>query len=90
MGFQDYMSRAGRFITEAEAEERVQEMRRVRESLLERLEYENKKNKAQHDKLVQAHNEVVEEKQRAKQKNGVATSPAITTATVAATSTAEE
>ena len=75
MGFKEYMDNAGKFITEAEADARVQEMRRVRESLLERLEYEQKVAQEQHDKLVQAHNEVMEEKRT---KHHVSTSPVVT------------
>ena len=77
MGFKEYMDQNGRFITEAEADERVEEMRRVRESLLHRLEYEREQANKQHDILVQAHNEVVKE-QRAK--HHVSTSPVATSA----------
>lgn len=72
MGFKEYMDQYGRFITEAEASERVLEMKRVRESLLDRLNYEQQQAQKQHDKLVKAHNEVVEE-QRAK--HHISTSP---------------
>ena len=78
MGFKEYMDQYGKFITEAEAEERVQEMRRVRESLLERLEYENKKSKEQREKLAKAHNEVVEEKRT---KHQLSTNPMAVAAT---------
>eukprot|EP00977_Amphora_coffeiformis_P003329 scaffold618_cov175-Amphora_coffeaeformis.AAC.11 len=78
MGFKEYMDQNGRFITEAEADERVEEMRRVRESLLQRLEYERAQAQKQHDKLVKAHNEVVEE-QRAK--HHISTSPVTMNAT---------
>lgn len=62
MGFKEYMDSRGKFITQAEADERVQEMQRVRESLLERLDYENRQHAQQHEKLVQAHNEDVADK----------------------------
>lgn len=74
MGFKEYMDNTGKFITEAEADARVEEMRRVRESLLQRLEYESKVAKEQHDKLVKAHNEVVEEQRT---KHHVSTSPVV-------------
>lgn len=74
MGFKEYMDNAGKFITEAEADARVQEMVRVRESLLDRLEYEQKVAKEQHDKLEKAHNEVMEEKRT---KHHVSTSPVV-------------
>jgi hypothetical protein len=79
------VDQAGKFITEAEADARVEEMKRVRESLLRRLDYENQKAQAQHDKLVQAHNEVVEEK-RHKRQSPTATSSISTTAAVATSS----
>lgn len=72
MGFKEYMDQNGRFITEEERDERVEEMRRVRESLLERLEHERQQAQKQQDKLDQAHNEVVEEKRN---KQHVSTSP---------------
>ena len=75
MGFKEYMDQKGRFITEAEADERVEEMRRVRESLLQRLDYEREQAQKQQDKLDKAHNEVVEEKRA---KHHVSTSPAAT------------
>ena len=75
MGFKEYMDQQGKFITEAEADARVEEMKRVRESLLQRLEYEQQLAKKQHDKLVRAHNEVVEEQRT---KHHVSTSPVMT------------
>lgn len=72
------MDQNGRFITEAEADERVEEMRRVRESLLQRLEYERQQAQKQQDKLTKAHNEVVEEKRA---KNHTSTGPATMNAT---------
>lgn len=62
MGFKEYMDSAGKYITEQEADERVAEMVAVRQSLLQRLEYEQQEAKKQHDKLVQAHRQDVEEK----------------------------
>lgn len=75
MGFKEYMDNTGKFITEAEADARVQEMKRVRESLLNRLEYEQKLAQKQHDKVVKAHNEVIEEQRT---KRHVSTSPVLT------------
>jgi hypothetical protein len=74
MGFKEYMDQAGNFITQAEADARVEEMRRVRESLLARLDYEERAQQKQHDKLVQAHNAVVEEKRH----HHVQTAPVMT------------
>ena len=68
------MDQHGKFITETEADARVEEMRRVRESLLERLEYEQQLAKRQRDKLAKAHNEVVEEKRT---KHHITTSPVV-------------
>ena len=77
MGFKEYMDQNGKFITEAEADARVEEMRRVRESLLQRLDYEEQQAKKQRDKLVQAHEQDVQEK-RAVHHHMAATSPKVT------------
>lgn len=81
MGFKEYMDQNGKFITEAQADARVEEMKRVRESLLQRLDYEQRQAQKQHDKIVQAHNEDVEER---RSKHHVSTSP-VATATATAT-----
>lgn len=59
MGFKEYMDRNGRFITEAESETRVMEMRAVREGLVQRLQYEKSQKKIEDDKILQAHEEDV-------------------------------
>jgi tRNA isopentenyl-2-thiomethyl-A-37 hydroxylase MiaE len=74
MGFKEYMDQAGNFITQAEADARVEEMRRVRASLLARLDYKQQAHQKQHDKLVQAHVAVVEEKRH----HHVQTTPVMT------------
>lgn len=40
MGFKTYMDSTGKFITQAEADQRVEEMRQMREELLKRIEHE--------------------------------------------------
>lgn len=40
MGLKDMMDKQGKFITEAQVEDRVQEMESTRTKLLERLEYQ--------------------------------------------------
>mmetsp|Transcript_26593 Transcript_26593/g.39450 ORF Transcript_26593/g.39450 Transcript_26593/m.39450 type:complete len:91 (+) Transcript_26593:523-795(+) len=42
MGFKSYMDSQGRFITELEAQRRVEEMQESREQLLAQLEYDKK------------------------------------------------
>jgi len=42
MGFKNYMDKNGKFITEAEAEFRVMEMKKMRTDLLEKLAYEKR------------------------------------------------
>jgi hypothetical protein len=74
MGFKEYMDQTGNFITQAEADARVEEMRRVRQSLLARLDFEQQAHQKQHDKLVQAHDAVVEEKRH----HHVQTTPVMT------------
>jgi hypothetical protein len=48
MGFKSYMDNSGKFITQAEADNRVEEMKRMREELLKRIEFD-KKMKEQRD-----------------------------------------
>jgi len=45
MGFKSYMDTFGKFITEQEAESRVEEMKRMRSDLLERIAFDKKINK---------------------------------------------
>lgn len=60
MGFKEYMDQNGRFITQTEADRRVEEMHRVRSELLNRLEYQNALNDARKAELQHAHEEDVE------------------------------
>lgn len=53
MGFKEYMDKSGKFITEAEAEQRVDDMKNMRESLLLRLE-QDQQNKANLQKELNA------------------------------------
>jgi two-component sensor histidine kinase len=55
MGFKSYMDHYGKFITEAEADRRVEEMRLVREDLLTRLELEKAHRAEIEGELRQAH-----------------------------------
>ena len=64
MGFKDYMDRNGKFITEAEADARVQEMREVRESLMTRLAAEREHQKLLQDEVKKAHDEAVAHKKK--------------------------
>ncbi|KAL7562265.1 hypothetical protein ACA910_004070 [Epithemia clementina (nom. ined.)] len=57
MGFKDYMNRNGKFITEEEAERRVQEMKLIRQQLSDRLDYEYSVRKDQERSVTQAHEE---------------------------------
>jgi hypothetical protein len=74
MGFKGYMDQNGRFITEAEAEQRVTEMAEVRRDLLMRLELEKQHQadidaaiREAHDRDVQSGN--VHEKKKKKKHN---------------------
>lgn len=59
MGFKEYMDRNGKFITEADAEERVAEMRHVREGLLERLAIEKEERAGIDARMKKAHDQDV-------------------------------
>mmetsp|Transcript_29393 Transcript_29393/g.41332 ORF Transcript_29393/g.41332 Transcript_29393/m.41332 type:complete len:287 (+) Transcript_29393:348-1208(+) len=61
MGFKDYMDRNGKFITEAEADTRVEEMRAVREELMVRLNYDKRMKEIQNEEIHKAHEEDVKE-----------------------------
>ena len=51
MGFKAYMDSTGKYITQQEADRRVAEMRRMREDLLRRVEFD-KKMKAKRDAML--------------------------------------
>ena len=53
MGLKEYMDKSGKFITEAEAERRVDDMKHIRESLLHRLE-QDQQNKTNLQKELKA------------------------------------
>ncbi|CAB9512168.1 Hypoxia induced protein conserved region [Seminavis robusta] len=61
MGFKEFMDHNGRFITEAQAEARVEEMQDLRDQMLKRLEASNMAQKAYDDAIQQAHKEDVQE-----------------------------
>lgn len=51
MGFKTYMDSFGRFITQTEADLRVQDMTRMRQDLLKRIEFD-KKTQAHREKML--------------------------------------
>lgn len=55
VGFKEFMDQQGQFITQAQADGRVEEMKQVRETLLARLDYDRQQKQKQDDKLVAAH-----------------------------------
>jgi hypothetical protein len=61
MGFKDYMDKHGKFITEAEADRRVEEMQIMRESLLQRLAQDHQHKLEQQNELKVAHDADVAE-----------------------------
>jgi len=88
MGFHQYMSTQGKFITQVEADQRVEEMAHIRKALQERLDKEEERQELQAQEIARAHEQVLRERQEAKKAKQatkvVATSP--TAATVTATS----
>jgi hypothetical protein len=61
MGFKEFMDQNGKFITETEAQARVQEMKQMRERLLQRLAMEKQYQLEQQQALAEAHQEDVRE-----------------------------
>jgi hypothetical protein len=61
MGFKEMMDRNGRFITEAQAEQRVEEMQELRNQMFARLEQQNKKAMEQQAIIQKAHDADVKE-----------------------------
>jgi hypothetical protein len=55
MGFKEFMDRHGRYITQAEADARVAEMKIVRQALLKRLNEERDERQADQNELTEAH-----------------------------------
>lgn len=60
MGFKEYMDRNGKYITEADAQERVDEMALVREGLLQRLAVEKEARASVDAQLKKAHDQDVQ------------------------------
>lgn len=61
MGFKEYMDRHGKFITQAEADARVEDMKQVRLALLERLEQQREQELAYKREIQQAHDEDIKD-----------------------------
>lgn len=62
MGFKEYMDNHGKFITQADAEARVDEMKRVRAVLQQRLQAERDFHEAAKREIEQAQQEDLEDK----------------------------
>jgi len=61
MGIKEYMDRSGKFITEADAERRVEEMQNLRVSLMARLEEDRQRHEQLDNEVKEAHDaDVVE------------------------------
>jgi hypothetical protein len=87
MGFKEMMDRSGKFITEAQAENRVEEMQVMRLQMLQRLEATNSAKAAYEDAIQEAHDQDLKEghasahkKQKKQQKKPVETTAAATIA----------
>lgn len=61
MAFKEYMDQNGRYITQVEADKRVEEMKRVRENLMRKLEHENQLQLAAQKGIADAHKQDVKE-----------------------------
>jgi hypothetical protein len=61
MGFKEYMTRHGNFITEGDADKRVEDMKDVRDSLMARLEVEKEQRDAIEQEIKKAHDQDVKE-----------------------------
>lgn len=61
MGFKEFMDRNGKFITQAEADQRVTDLKEIRTALLDRLEIEKEHRKEIERQLEEAHNQDVKE-----------------------------
>ena len=65
MGFKEFMDANGRFITQAEADARVEEMHQVRASLMARLHHERELQQEMQREIQQAHEEDLQDQARA-------------------------
>jgi hypothetical protein len=73
MGFKEFMDANGKFISQADVDDRVEEMKVVRESLMARLQAEKQYRDAIQDEIKQAHEEDVKDRNvhlRQKKKKG--------------------
>jgi hypothetical protein len=66
MGFKDYMDKHGTFVTEAEVKERVEEMKQVRQGLLDRLEKDRQHQQEIQRQLKAAHDADSKENRKVK------------------------
>lgn len=57
MGFKDYMDRKGLYITEVESFRRAEEMRQIRQQVMERLEYQYHIKEDKDRELAKVHEE---------------------------------
>lgn len=57
MGLKDMMDRNGKFVTDSEVEERVREMEKTRNELLDRLEYQAKQQRVEQQRLSSRHSQ---------------------------------
>ncbi|GAX17442.1 hypothetical protein FisN_5Hh090 [Fistulifera solaris] len=69
MGFKEFMDRNGKFITEADAMARVEEMHRIRTELMERLHHEREVQDEARRELLAAHAEVEASKKKKSKKH---------------------
>lgn len=63
MGFKDYMDRNGKFITEVDANRRVEEMASIRQALMERLDFEEEQRDIRENEIARAHQAVLQDRQ---------------------------
>jgi hypothetical protein len=61
MGFKSYMDSNGKFITEQEAQSRIEEMERMRLELMDRIAWEKKMKERRDELLRNAHRETLNE-----------------------------
>ena len=54
MGFKEYMDKYGKFITQADADMRVVQMKRMRKDLMDRLEHDKKMKKYREEMIRKA------------------------------------
>jgi len=66
MGFKEFMDSNGKFITETEASRRVEGMRQVRQSLIDRLDYEKQQKANTQREIAEAHQKDLKDKQAKK------------------------